>query len=156
MSLTYRNIVWWIFFLPAALAVQMAVPGLDALMIGAVILLQEKSFKELVLTLPLLVLIQEGIGSREFGGAILWYAIIIVFFFIGYWLFEVQNVIFIILLSAALGFGYLGMVCLMAPLQYLPVDMPVAIDQSIIQSLFIPPAWGVAFFSRRWLYDDEA
>ncbi len=145
--------VWWCFFLPIGISLQAVLPTLDALLIGLIITLQEHRYKDLLWVLPLLILIQEGVGSREFGGAILWYSLVIILFIIGRWLFEVQNALFVLLLSACLGVVHFALVYLLAPLQDLQVvNMEQLIHDNVLQAIFIPVAWWVANFTRRWIY----
>ena len=105
--------------------------------------------------LPLFVLLQEGMGTREFGGVIVWYAAVIALFKLGRWLFEVENFIFIFLLSACLGAAYYGVAWLMAPLQNLAFNVPDELDKSLIQALFLPFAWRLLIATRHWTTDDE-
>ena len=64
-----RNIFWWLCFVALGICVQSLVPCLDALVVGLVILLQERDYKNLCWLLPLFVLLQEGIGTSPFGAA---------------------------------------------------------------------------------------
>ncbi len=146
-----RLCIWWFFFLPVGIVLQAELPTLDALMIGLIITLQEERYKDLFFVLPMLILIQEGIGSREFGGAILWYSLVIMLFFIGRWLFEVQNTLFVLLLSTCLGVAHFLLVYLLAPLQDLEVNMNQLIYENSIQAVFIPIAWVLANISRKWI-----
>lgn len=147
-----RNVIWWLLFFPVGIMLQQMAPGLDALVIGLIILLQERSYKDCIWALPLFILLQEGMGSREFGGAVLWYAAVILFFNLGRWLFEVENFLFVFLLSACLGAAYFGLAYLLAPLQELHVDIQATLDASVIQALFIPVAWRLAAYSRGWVH----
>ena len=70
-----RNIFWWLCFVALGICVQSLVPCLDALVVGLVILLQERDYKNLCWLLPLFVLLQEGIGTSPFGATIVWYAL---------------------------------------------------------------------------------
>ena len=71
-----RNIFWWLCFVALGICVQSLVPCLDALVVGLVILLQERDYKNLCWLLPLFVLLQEGIGTSPFGATIVWYALV--------------------------------------------------------------------------------
>ena len=66
----FRNICWWFFFIAAAICLQALAPGLDVLAVGIIILLQERDYKNMLWLLPLFVLLQEGMGTRVFGGVI--------------------------------------------------------------------------------------
>ena len=152
----FRNICWWLFFMAAAIGLQALTPGLDALAVGIIILLQERDYKNMLWLLPLFVLLQEGMGTRVFGGVIVWYAAIIVLFKLGRWLFEVENFIFIFLLSSCLGATYYGVAWLMAPLQDIPFNVQDTLDKSLIQALFLPFAWRLLIATRHWtMYDEE-
>ncbi len=147
-----RLFMWWFFFLPVGIFLQAALPTLDALLIGLILTLQEERYKDLIWVLPILIFIQEGIGSREFGGAILWYSLVIVLFFVGRWLFEVQNTLFVLILSSCLGVAHFILVYLLAPLQDLQVNMDQLIYENTLQAMFIPIAWWLLNFTRKWIY----
>ena len=115
----WRQIVWWICFIILGLCVQSLAPGLDALAVGLLIILQEEDYRDMLWLLPLFILLQEGMGSRPFGSIIVWYAATIVMFKIGRWLFDTKNFLFMFLLSASLGGVYFAVDWLMAPLQNL-------------------------------------
>ncbi len=146
-----RLCIWWFLFFPIGILLQGTLHTVDALVIGLIITLQEHRYKDLLWLLPLLILIQEGVGSREFGGAIIWYSIVIIFFIIGRWLFEVQNTLFVLLLSASLGVAHFILVYLLAPLQDLQIaNVNQLIYDNSVQTIFIPIAWVIANFTRRW------
>lgn len=139
-----RDICWWLVFIAISILVQAYLPGLDALAVGVIIMLQERDYKNLAWLLPLFILLQEGMGTRVFGGSILWYAIVILAFKIGRWLFEVGNFMFVFLLAACLGGAYFGMAWLLAPLLPVPYfDMQTMIDISLIQAIYVPVAWRI-------------
>ncbi len=147
--------VWWALFIPLAIMIQARFPALDALLIGLILILQERRYKSLLWLLPLLILVQEGIGSRAFGGMVLWYCMIIVLFAVGRWLFEVQNILFVLLISVCLGALHFSLVYLLAPLQDLPVDIHLLTHESVVQAAFVPLAWWIAAFTRKWTYTDD-
>ena len=143
-----RDILWWLCFLAAAVGIQAAVPGLDVMTVGLIILLQERDYKSMFWLLPLFILLQEGMGTRTFGGVIVWYVAVIALFRMGRWLFEAENFLFIFLLSACLGAAYYGVAWLMAPLQDLPFNVQDILDKSLIQAIFIPVAWKILVATR--------
>lgn len=124
-----------------SICAQSLAPGLDVLVVGLIILLQEKDYRAMLWLLPLFCLLQEGIGTRPFGSALVWYASVIMLFNTGRWLFEARNFLFIFLLSACLGGVYFGISWLMAPLQNLEFNVADAIDKSLVQAIFMPFAW---------------
>lgn len=145
------NVLWWCGFFVLAIYVQWLVPGLDALVIGLILVLQERRYTHLLWLLPLLIVLQEGMGSREFGGMVLWYVTIIGLFVTGRWLFEVENFLFVFLLSVCMGGAYFSILYVLAPLQNLRVDLEQAAQASLIQAVFIPCAWWLTYISRRVL-----
>ena len=144
-----RDTLWWFCFLAVAVGIQAAVPGLDVMAVGLIILLQERDYKNMLWLLPAFILLQEGMGTRVFGGVIVWYAAVIVLFRMGRWLFEAENFLFIFLLSACLGGAYYAVAWLMAPLQDLPFNTHDILDKSLIQAIFMPFAWKLLVATRR-------
>ncbi len=155
--MTMRVVFWWMFFLPIAILLQALLPTVDALLIGLILTLQEKRYKDLLWVLPLCIFIQEGIGSRDFGGMLLWYTCVIALFLLGRWLFEVQSLLFVLLLAMCLGAAHFGLSYILAPLQNFSVDMEQLLRDSITQCVFIPFAWWIAIPTRKWTqHHDEA
>ena len=144
-----RDILWWLCFLAVAVGIQAAVPGLDVMAVGLIILLQERDYKNMLWLLPAFILLQEGMGTRVFGCVIVWYAAVIMLFRMGRWLFEAENFLFIFLLSACMGGAYYAVAWLMAPLQDLPFNTHDILDKSLIQAIFIPFAWKLLVATRR-------
>lgn len=131
------------------ICVQSLAPGLDALAVGLLIMLQEEDYRNMLWLLPLFILLQEGMGSRPFGSIIVWYAATIVMFKIGRWLFDTKNFLFMFLLSASLGGVYFAVDWLMAPLQNLNFNVEDAMNKSLSQALFLPFAWRLARATRK-------
>ena len=115
-----RNIFWWLCFVALGICVQSLVPCLDALVVGLVILLQERDYKNLCWLLPLFVLLQEGIGTSPFGATI---------------------VFLVLLLSICLGGACFGLGWLFSPLHAVHFDPQEFLDRSLIQALYLPVAW---------------
>lgn len=139
---TFQESCWWVAFIVLSIIVQALAPGLDALVVGVILLLQERNYKTLGWLLPVFIILQEGMGTRSFGGVLLWYLIVIASFRIGRWLFEVGNFVFIVLLSTCLGGAYFGLAWLLAPLQATPsFDANAMRDISLLQAVYMPLAW---------------
>ena len=65
-----RDILWWLCFLAVAVGIQAAVPGLDVMAVGLIILLQERDYKNLLWLLPAFILSQKlRIGFHQRLGA---------------------------------------------------------------------------------------
>lgn len=151
----WGNTAWWVSFICLAICIQALAPGIDVLVIGLIILLQEKDWRGMLWLLPLFCLLQEGIGTRPFGATIVWYAATIVAFHLGRWLFETRNFLFIFLLSACLGGVYYSIAWLMAPLQDMPFNVPDTLDKSIAQAIFMPFAWRMLTAIRKNPAEDQ-
>lgn len=151
----WRNISWWATFTAGGICLQALFPGLDVLVVGLIILLQERDYKNMLWLLPLFILIQEGMGTRVFGGVIVWYVAVIVLFKLGRWLFEVENFIFVFLLSSCLGAAYYGTAWLLAPLQDITFNARDMLDASLIQALFLPLAWRLMVITRHWTRNEN-
>ena len=151
-----RNVLWWTLFIFFGILLQRLVPGVDFLVAGLLCILREKRYKDLFWLLPLLVVLQEGMGTQAFGVALLWYAAASALFFLGRWLFDVDNFFYAFLLSACLGICYFGIIFLMSPLYDVSLDVARLMDESVYQSLLLPPAWRLAQRTRRLAYTDDA
>lgn len=151
----WQNAVWWLCFIALAICVQALAPGVDVLLVGLVILLQEEDWWGLLWLLPLFVLLQEGMGTRPFGSIIVWYAASVALFKLGKWFFDARNFMFIFMLSACLGAVCFLLEWLMAPLQNLPFNIEDALDKSIVQAIFMPFAWRMLTFFRLQPKEEE-
>ncbi|MBO4369486.1 MAG: hypothetical protein J5803_05250 [Desulfovibrio sp.] len=144
----FGNVFWWLGFTCVGIVAEMLLPRIDALVAGFIILLQERNYKTLLWLLPLFVLLQEGLGTRTFGGSIVWYTVIFLFFRIGERFFTTDTFVFVFFLSTACGAAYYGIHILMAPLQDLEINTEQLMDVSFLQALFLPFSWRICTFLR--------
>lgn len=153
-----RNTLWWLLFFVSSILLQRAIPGIDVLVIGLLISLQERNPLQILWVLLTLVILQEGCGSLDFGVSILWYSCVIGLFFVGRWLFETENLLFIFLLSLCIGLTKYLVITLMSHLQGLPETRHLLINECLLQSFFIPLTWKVLSLTRRWVteYENQA
>ena len=135
------NILWWVAFFVFGLALQQALPGTDVLVAGLFLALQERRPFQLAVVLLALILVQEGVGTLDFGTSVLWYLLVITLFFIGRWMFETENWLFVLLLSGCIGLAHYGVIWLMTRLQFIPLDTTQLLDESILQALLTPFVW---------------
>lgn len=149
------GLLWWFTFLAVGLCLQQLAPGVDCLVPTLLIALQEKRIVQTAAIVLILILLQEGLGTLDFGSSLLWYTLIIGLFFAGRWLFETENWLFILLLSVCLGVTHYSIFLLMARLQYIPVDLVLLFDESILQALLTAIIWKVCIWLRRWLVPHE-
>lgn len=150
-----RNMVWWGLFMAVGILLQGLWPGIDVLVVGLLLSLQEKVPAQRLWVGLVLLLVQEGSGTLDFGASILWYGSVVCIFYLGRWLFETENFLFMFLLSACLGASHFLVVRIMCSLQYISVNVPALLDECVLQALFIPFAWKLASYSRQWVFHDE-
>lgn len=140
----WKNAFWWLCFTVLAVWGQYFFHGVDLLVAGLILSLQEEDAKQTLWLLAAWMLIQEGAGSLAFGHAILWYGAVLALFFLGRWLFEAENVLFILLLGLALGAWRYLLVQLMANLNDYAILDARLLRESLLQGLVIPPSWYLA------------
>ncbi len=150
-----RKVLWWAAFFAVGICLQRAIPGIDVLAAGLLVVLQERGGWRVFWAALALMLVQEGTGTLDFGAGLIWYPALIGFFFIGQWLFETRNMLFVFLLSACLGAAHFGVALLMARLQYIAADLPTLLDESILQAVVIPVVWKIASLTRRLVVPHE-
>ena len=152
----WRQVLWWLAFVAMAICLQSLVPGLDALVVGLLVLLQEEDYRDMIWLLPLFTLLQEGMGTRPFGSIIVWYAATVVMYKVGRWLFNTKSFLFMFLLSACLGGAYFLVAWLMAPLQNMAFNVEDALNKSLAQALFLPFAWrGIVALRKSDMKEEE-
>jgi hypothetical protein len=151
-----RNALWWAGFLFPAITLQRVFPGVDFLLAGFLLVLQERRYMDLIWVLPLLVILQEGMGTREFGVVLLWYVVVGSVFMLGRWLFDVENFLYAFLFCACLAACYFAVAFLMSPLYAVPVDAHRLLDESVHLALLLPVFWKLAQLTRRWIYAGSA
>ena len=151
-----RNAVWWGVFLFPAVTLQRLLPGVDFLLVGFLITLQERRYADLIWVLPLLIVLQEGMGTQEFGVVLLWYVVVAAVFFLGRWLFDIENFLYLFLSSACLAVCYFSVAFLMSPLYAASVNAHRLLDESVYLALLLPLGWKLARCTRKWIYADSA
>lgn len=139
-----HNICWWLIFTIMGIMIQAVAPGIDALVVGFIILLQERDYRTMAWLLPLFILLQEGMGTQAFGAVAVWYAAVAGAHTVGCRLFNAAGFLFVFLLSGCLGAAFVGVAWLMRPLQEGPgFDLQAMLDLGMIQAIYIPAAWWI-------------
>ena len=149
---TARNNLWLVASFVPAICVQLHFPGIDALLPGLLISLQEKRWKQTVWIALCCILIQEGTGSLAFGATILWYGGLLLLFLGGRWFFVTNSLFFVVLLSGALGLFNIVVLLSLTTLQKLAFPLERVLEQSLAQALIIPPLWGLAMLTRKKVF----
>lgn len=144
----FLRLLWWATYIAGALIVQQTIPGVDALVPGFLLSLQEKKTGQSFWLFLLFLLIQEGSGSLGFGGAVLWYGGQVALFRLSQRFFVADNLLFVFMLSASLGVYHGALEWFLCAVQKIPVDYAVLVPESLVQALIIPVIWGLAYFTR--------
>ena len=148
--MTSRNQVWWVLFFVVGIWLQMVLPGVDMLIPGLILAMQERRPMQLACVFLITVLIQEGLGTLAFGACVLWYLSVMLLVVIGHWLFSTRSLVFVILLGLAAGVTRYAVTQLMVSLQDAALDNAVLLKECAIQAAVIPVFWKLAELSRRW------
>ncbi len=143
------NISWWGIYIVAAVFLQCFTVGVDFLLPGIIVALQERRPLQFLAVFLAFVLIQEGIGTMPFGNVFLWYLLTIVFFYAWQWFFEVESFTFILLLSIALAVSHYFIVSVLANIQDIYIDYKALQDESFYQMFLTPIIWHTINYLRR-------
>ena len=76
-----RKVLWWAAFFAVGICLQRAIPGIDVLAAGLLVVLQERGGWRVFWAALALMLVQEGTGTLDFGAGLIWYPALIGFFF---------------------------------------------------------------------------
>ncbi len=154
LSTDLTNTLWWFFFIVFAVIAQKYFSGIDFLIIGFIILLQEEKLKQILILAPILFFLQESISTFAFGSTILWYFSAFALLIIGKLLFEVENFLFMFLYSSALSFMRIAIFEFMAQLEGMNYNITYVADTSVLQALVMPVAWTLLTFTRPKHFDE--
>ncbi len=138
-----RNILWWFGFTVIALWGQTALPGVDLLVAGLIVSLQEGRLRQSAVLGCCFLLINEGAGSLAFGAGLAWYMAAAALFVVGRWLFEQRNILFIALIGVSLGLWRYALLAILATLQEYRFDRETALWECVMQALAFPVAWAI-------------
>ncbi len=135
---------WWLLYTSAAIALQSFVPGMDFLLPGLLLVLQQgRLMRSLCLAFFFLIL-QEGMGSMSFGSTFLLYALIFLCFYAACNLFEGKNALFIILLGMFLAIAHYIIFATVSSLQDIPWQVATLREKCLLQAFFTPLIWWTA------------
>lgn len=138
------NLLWWTGYIVAAIWLQKLVPGLDALVPALIICLQDRNKQQTVLFLLVCMFIQEGTGTLPFGASIIWYSTVVAAYYAGGWVFMGGNLLFVMVLSLAMGVSRAIIFFGMGLLQPLPLDYRATYSIYVLQVLLTPIIWLLA------------
>ena len=147
-----RNITYWLVFTVLCIWLEALIPGVHFFAPGIIVCLQSRRTSHLLWLGLLWVIIQEGTGSLAFGGVVVFYAGLILFFFLAQSFFAVHSPVFILGLSAFSGAMHLFELVLMTRLQEITVPLDQIVSESLLTAAFFPVIWGLIMLTRlRWV-----
>ncbi len=138
-----RNILWWFGFTVFALMGQTLFPGVDLLITGLIVSMQEERKRQSIILGITFLLIQEGAGSLAFGAGLAWYGMAVVLFVGGRWLFEARNIMFMVILGAALGAWRFLLISMLTALQEYTFSQELVFWECVHQALTFPLMWSL-------------
>lgn len=138
-----REPLWWAGFTVIAVWLEYFFPGICFLAPGLIVCLQEDKTKYAGWLLLVWILIQEGAGGLSFGFSILWFAGIVICYYVGRWLFQAKSILFMCLMGIAAGVLHYVLVLTMVLLQDKVMDMHRLYDQSLWQAGIFAVEWAV-------------
>ena len=147
--MSWASAGWWLCYAFVGIALQALMPGLDFLLPGFILALQERRISQVLAVGALFVMVQEGMGSMAFGGTLLWYALAAIAFYVGCGLLQGTGFLFVTLFGMALSCVHYFIFALLATLQDIPWDSALLFDECLFQALFTPWVWWVAAILRR-------
>lgn len=143
------NVIWWMTYAFVAIILQSILPGVDFLLPGYIVAMQEKNLKQFCWVGIIFVILQEGMGTLAFGAVLLWYLSIILIYLAGHWLFEVESLPFIFLLSIASSLAHYMVVIFIGNLSEIQIPEKTLIDKCVYQAFLTPFMWNLAHYTRR-------
>jgi hypothetical protein len=136
-------LAFWGLFTIAAVWAQRFVGGVDFLAPGLIVCLQAKHRQTAVWLAAAWILLQEGMGSLDFGALVLWYAVLAALYITGRWLFEPTNVLFVGIIGLALGIWHFALMQMMGSMQGLTLPSGRIALESVLQAVIFTAEWGL-------------
>lgn len=152
----FTALAWWGAYTIIAVWVQKFIPGIDVLVPGMILSMQERPGGQTFLLVCIWILLLEGMGNMAFGYGIMWYGLLALFFLAGQWLFESRSFLFMCLLGLGLGVLHPTLIYSLATLQGVAWPVRVTIWQGALQAISFPIVWLIAkrFLPKRLRRDE--
>ncbi|MDO5536152.1 MAG: hypothetical protein Q4F72_01275 [Desulfovibrionaceae bacterium] len=139
----FANTLWWVAFLVAGIIVQAALPGLDALLLGLILIAEEKDYRTMVWFVPSVILLQEGMGTQPFGAAMVCVTLCLILFRMCARMAMASRAGFVLLLSLSCGGVRILVDWFFANLEGLPYAMEELIAGGVHQSVYLLAGWEI-------------
>lgn len=143
MMAVLRDVCWWVCFLVTGIVVQLAVPGLDALIVGIMVAARRGDFKTLVWLVPVVVILQEGMGSLFFGGSALTVGCFFLLYRVGRAMAFASDFALYLFVCAGMGAVHSFCAWFFPRLQDIPVVNEVVVADGVRQTVFLLLTWAL-------------
>lgn len=150
-----RPFIWWFLFTIGAIWAQSFMPGIDFMASAIIVCLQLERLRQAVWLTIAFIILQEGMGTLAFGAGLLWYGMLYLLYFVGRWLFESKNMLFVFFIGVSLGAWHFVLVQIMGQLEDLPVLAERLVWESAMQAAVFTLEWGVIYLIFKRLQPDE-
>jgi len=138
------GVVWWALFCLVAVWLQFFFPGLDFIVPGVVVSLQEERWwRSSFWLLVAAVLLQDGMGGLGFGYGAAWYGLTLLFFQLGRRFFDPRSVALMVLLGAFLGALHFVLTFSLIRLEGMHFSWHHVVWESVAQAALFPVLWYV-------------
>lgn len=144
--LALRNAIWWTCFIAISLVVQVNLHRLDALIVGIIIVTEERDYRTMVWLLPLILLLQEGMGTQHFGAYVLMIAAFFALYRLCSDIASASPALFVLAIAIGIGASRGALDWLFCALQDYPFSPDTTLHTCILQAIYTPLAW--LFFAR--------
>lgn len=135
------SIFWWAGYTILSVWLQRFVPGVDFLAPGIIICMQEQGGWRTLWLAIVWILLMEGMGNLPFGYGIAWYGLLVIFYFVGRWLFEARSFLFMCLLGIGLGGLHPVLSYSLARLASMSVNWDMVVMEGVVQAVTFPIVW---------------
>lgn len=137
----FANTSFWVAFLMAGIIAQAALPGLDTLLLGIILITEERDYKTMVWFVPSVVLLQEGMGTQAFGASLVCVTLSLIFFYLCSRLATASRAGFYVVLSMVMGGVRFLVDWFFANLEGLAFVTEHLFGDALIETLYILAGW---------------
>ncbi|SKA89553.1 hypothetical protein SAMN02745704_02153 [Paucidesulfovibrio gracilis DSM 16080] len=136
------GLIWWLLYCLVAVWLQYFFPGLDFIVPGVVVSLQEENWwRSSAWLVGFAVLLQDGMGGLGFGYGLAWYGLILLVFELGRRFFDPRSGALVGVLAVFLGLLHFSLTYSLTQLEGMGFTWEHALWESVAQAALFPPLW---------------
>lgn len=135
--------IFWLLYTMGCVWIHSFLPGLDCFAPALIVCLHLGHYQSVFWLGPAWLLINEGLGTYDFGPAIIWYAGLILFFFAIQVFFSSRHIYFVFLCAVFAGCWQFFVYSSMAGLQEIAVPSQRLLRSAVLTMCFFPIVWMV-------------